>query len=193
MLVHDVQDRPSTYDIDGVKMGYSTDFEGEFTIDPPLTEAQTAYLKQFSDTRRMKRDPEKAAKLPDPIREAVGFSLGDDAEFFVAGAGFRGQDRDDSVVEYNNKPSTQPGLWCQWEPSDDGSKLRWNGAEKFYCYVEWLEYINENFLKIWGRKITGAVSWQGERSSDFGLLTVGEVGVHVLPGVRASDTLESRY
>lgn len=174
-------------------MGYTTDFEGEFTIEPPLSVEQVTYLKQFSDTRRMRRDPARAAKIADPVREAVGLPLGDEAEFFVAGAGFMGQDRDDSIIDYNQEPRKQPGLWCQWEPSEDGSKLRWNGAEKFYSYTEWLEYINENFLKVWGRKITGAVSWQGEDSSDFGLLTVGEVGVHALPGVRASDTLESHY
>lgn len=174
-------------------MGYSTEFEGEFTIEPVLTKEQTAYLKLFSDTRRMKRDPKKAANLPDPIREAVGLPLGVDAEFFVGGTGWAGQDRDESILDYNDEPSTQPGLWCQWEPSEDGSKLRWNGAEKFYCYVEWLQYINENFLKAWGRKISGAVSWQGEDSPDYGLLTVGEVGVHALCGVRATDNLKSIY
>lgn len=174
-------------------MGYTTEFEGEFTIEPALTKEQTAYLKQLGDTRRMKRDPEKAAKLPDPLREAVGLPLGTDAEFFVGGTGWAGQDRDDSILEYNYEPSTQPGLWCQWQPSDDGSKLRWDGSEKFYAYVEWLEYINEKLLKPWGRKLTGAVSWQGEDSSDFGLLTAGEVGVHALPGVRASDKLSGSY
>lgn len=174
-------------------MGYTTKFEGEFTIEPPLTKEQTAYLTQFSGTWRMRRDPKKAAKLLDPLREAVGLPLGVDAEFFVGGTGHAGQHRDDSVLEYNAEPSTQPGLWCQWEPSEDGSKLQWNGAEKFYNYVEWLKYIDENFLKRWGRKLTGAVSWQGEDDSDCGLLTVGEVGVHALPGVRVTDSLSGHY
>jgi len=174
-------------------MGYTTEFEGEFAIEPPLTKEQTAYLKQFCDTRRIRRDLEKASKLPDPLREAVALPLGEDAEFFVGGSGFRGQDRDDSIVEYNNKPRTQPGLWCQWEPTDDGSKLRWDGAEKFYYYTEWLEYLNENFFKAWDRKIIGAVSWQGEQHDDYGLLTVGKVGVHALPGVRATDVLKNFY
>lgn len=174
-------------------MGYTTDFEGEFTIEPPLTPEQIAYLKQFGGTRRMKRDPDIAATIADPIREAVGLPIGEESEFFVGGAGWAGQDRDPSILDYNVEPRTQPGLWCKWEPSEDGSKLRWDGAEKFYHYTEWLEYIDEKFLKPWGRKLSGAVSWQGEDDSDFGLLTAGEVGVHALPGVRATDDLRGDY
>lgn len=174
-------------------MGYSTDFEGEFTIEPALTKEQTAYLKQFSDTRRMKRDADKADNIRDPLRIAVGLPIGVDGEFFVSGRGFMGQDKDESVIDGNCEPSTQPGLWCQWVPSDEGDKLKWNGAEKFYSYVEWLEYIEANFLKPWGRKLVGAVSWQGEDNSDFGLLTAGEVGIHALPGASASDKLQGMY
>lgn len=174
-------------------MGYTTSFEGEFTIEPALTSEQTVYLKQLAETRRMRRDPSKAASLPDPIREAVGLPLGEEGEFFVGAGGFAGQDRDASVIDYNSEPRTQPGQWCKWEPSDDGSKLRWNGVEKFYSYVEWLEYIDANFLKPWGRKLVGAVSWQGEDNEDFGLLTAGEVGIHALQGVRATDKLEAMY
>jgi hypothetical protein len=174
-------------------MGYTTDFEGEFTVEPTLTKEQAAYLKAFSDTRRMMRDADKADNIRDPLRDAVGLPVGKEGEYFVAGRGFMGQDKDESVIDSNREPSTQPGLWCQWEPNEDGTKLRWNGTEKFYSYVEWLEYIDTNFLKPWGRKLVGAVSWQGEDSSDYGLLTAGEVGIHALPGVRATDNLETPY
>jgi hypothetical protein len=174
-------------------MGYTTNFEGEFTIEPALTKEQAAYLTRFSETRRMKRDADIADNIRDPLREAVGLPVGEDGAYFVNGRGFMGQDKDESVLDGDREPDSQPGLWCQWEPNEDGTKLRWNDAEKFYSYVEWLEYIDVNFLKPWGRKLTGAVSWQGEDDSDYGLLTAGEVGVHALPGVRATDKLESSY
>lgn len=36
-------------------MGYTTDFEGEIAIVPPLNEAERAYLAKFAETRRMLR------------------------------------------------------------------------------------------------------------------------------------------
>lgn len=52
--------------------------------------------------------------------------------------------------------------------------IAWNGHEKFYDYVEWLEYLVENFLKPWGYKLNGTVTWQGEDSGDFGKIIVKE-------------------
>lgn len=165
-------------------MGYTTDFEGSFTVTPPLDAAQVAYLKALCDTRRMKRDAAVAALMPDPKREAVGLPIGDEAEYFVGGVGFAGQDRDASIEEYNYSPGEQPGLWLQWEPNDDGTRIVWNGAEKFYHYVEWLNYIIERFLIPWGRSIAGEVSYQGEDSDDRGV-----IGIRDGRAVRAPDTI----
>lgn len=65
-----------------------------------------------------------------------------------------------------------PGLWCDWEPSEDGSKLRWNGSEKFYNYIEWLEYLIESKLHTHGYKVNGSVKWRGEDFEDFGVINV---------------------
>jgi len=153
-------------------MGYTTDFEGHFDLDHPLTPEHKAYLEAFSDTRRMARDPWKAEELPDPVREAVGLPIGKDGEYFVGGQGSLGQDRDKSVLQYNEPPRTQPGLWCQWVPTEDGTGIVWNGSEKFYHYKEWIVYIIENFLKPWGYVLNGTVRWQGEESSDMGMIVV---------------------
>lgn len=153
-------------------MGYTTEFEGEFKLDRPLEKHHAAYLMKFADTRRMKRDPRMAAKLPDPVREAVGLELGIEAEFFVGGAGDFGQARDESILNYNIEPYTQPGLWCKWEPNDDGTAIRWNGVEKFYNYIDWLQYLITNFLKPWGYELNGEVTWQGEDPTDSGTITV---------------------
>lgn len=152
-------------------MGYTTNFTGKFTCTPALNPDQVAYLKALNHTRRMQR--KGASKLPDPLRKAVGLPLGNEDEYFVGGTGWAGQDRDDTIVEYNSPPASQPGLWCHWEPSDDGKFIKWDGGEKFYQYDTWLRYINQHFLKPWGVKLTGDVKWYGESRSDRGVILAG--------------------
>lgn len=153
-------------------MGYTTDFVGCFKLSKPLTPEQTAYLKKFNYTRRMKRDPSIAATLPDPERIAVGLDIGPEACFFVGGTGFAGQDDDKSVVNHNEQPEGQPGLWCKWVPNDTGEYIGWDGCEKFYDEIVWLNYIIKNFLKPWKLKLNGVVRYQGERNDDFGSIVV---------------------
>jgi hypothetical protein len=153
-------------------MGYTTDFSGEFTLDRPLTPEHKAYLTKFNETRRMRRDPQIAATLPDPVREAVGLPVGPEGDYFVGGPGFMGQNDDPSVVEHNSPPNSQPGLWCQWTPNEEGTAIVWDEGEKFYEYTEWLWYLIENFLKPWGYVLNGTVRWQGEDSNDCGAIKV---------------------
>jgi hypothetical protein len=153
-------------------MGYSTNFTGSFAVTPVLSEEHAAYLARFSETRRMKRNAEIAEKLNDPWREAVGLPIGDEGAYFTGGAGSFGQDKDLSVINSNDPPEEQPGLWCQWVPSKDNTQLEWDGGEKFYDYTDWLEYLIDNFLKPWGYTLNGSVNWIGEESDDRGTITV---------------------
>jgi hypothetical protein len=164
-------------------MGYTTDFDGEFTLDKPLDAVQASYLKKLAETRRMKRDPAIAVTLPDPVRKAVGLPIGDEAGYFVGGEDFMGQEKDKSVLDYNKPPTGQPGLWLQWEPSDDGTAIVWNEAEKFYDYTAWLKYLIDNFLAPWGYTLNGEVEWQGEDSEDKGILGVKDNKVYVKEGM----------
>ena len=95
-----------------------------------------------------------------------------EAEYFVGGVGDFGQDDDPSVIDHNDPPKNQPGLWCQWVPSADGGGIEWNGGEKFYYYVEWLNYIIKNFLIPWGLVLNGTVKWRGEDFDDAGKILV---------------------
>lgn len=149
-------------------MGYTTDFYGEFRISPTLKPEHNLYLMQFSRTRRMRRDAKIAENMPDPVRISAGLPIGDNGAYFVGGRGFCGQDRDESVVM--DKPCGQPGYWCQWIPNEEGNGLEWDGSEKFYEYVEWLNYLIEHFLKPWGYTLDGEVSWNGEGNDDTGVI-----------------------
>lgn len=153
-------------------MGYSTEFYGQFDVTPALSEPQIAYLRAFNETRRMARNPTVAATLPDPKREAAGLPIGPQGGYFVGASGDFGQDSDASVLDYNQSPKDQPGLWCQWVPTDDGNHIEWDGGEKFYEYQKWLEYIISNFLKPWGCTLNGCVTWEGEDEDDQGALGV---------------------
>jgi hypothetical protein len=139
-------------------MGYSTDFFGVFNVTPKLKQEDNEFLTKLAQTRRMKRD---VTKLP------PGY-WGVEGEFYVDGEGDYGQTKDASVIDYNTPPSTQPGLWLQWIPSDDGETIQWDGGEKFYNYVEWLEYLIEMILSPRGYVLNGEVEWQGEETDDRG-------------------------
>lgn len=155
-------------------MGYTTDFAGALECTPALSPAQRAYLVKFSDTRRMYRDADLCAAMPDPEREAVQLPVGEHGEYFVGGGGFAGQDRDRSITEYNSPPPSQPGLWCQWVPDESGSYIGWNGGEKFYSYVEWLQYLIDHFLTPWRVLLNGNIRWFGEEDDDRGVIEVND-------------------
>ncbi len=139
-------------------MGYNTEFSGRFALNKKLDTEIHSFLSKLSKTRRMKRS------LPP--------EYGVEGEFYVDGKGLYGQDHESSVVDFNRPPSTQPSLWCQWRPSDNGLFIQWDGSEKFYNYVEWIEYIIDNILKPNGYYLNGDVSFQGEDPNDNGIISI---------------------
>lgn len=161
-------------------MGYSTDLFGKLKFNKQLTIEDKTFLEKLADTRRMARN--------------VDPKYGVEGEFYVDGGGSFGQDRDDTIIDYNTPPKTQPGLWCQWVPTDDGWYLEWDGNEKFYNYVEWLEYLIEKVLAPKGYVLNGEINWQGEDSSDVGLIKVEDNKVTVLEGrVSYHEKSEEEY
>lgn len=143
-------------------MGYDTNFDGEFEVRPPLRPEHLDYLRRFAETRRMKRLYSAVEALADPVRKAVGLPVGLEGGYYVG---------DESVTRDGNTPPVgQPGLNCQWVPTEDGRAIIWDNGEKFYNYAEWLEYLVEHFLKPWGYTLHGEVAWQGDDSDDQGVI-----------------------
>lgn len=165
-------------------MGYTTDFKGSFKLSKPLTEAQLAYLVKFSGSRRMKRDAKICEKYDDSLREDVGLPIGIEGEYMALT-----YDMDDSVVNHNQPPSTQPGLWCHWVPTDDGTAIEWNGFEKFYAYVKWIVYIHDNFLARWGITLKGVVHYHGEDFDDRGRIKIANGQVKVYTDGKATPVI----
>ncbi len=157
-------------------MGYTRSFFGSFKLSRPLTEAQAAYLQAFAETRRMQRDPPLLAIVPDPLREATGLPLGPEGGFFI-GDGELQSDDHPTVVDGDEPPAGQPGLWCRWTPTGGGTAIEWSGIEKFYHHVEWLEYLCDHFLGPWGYTLQGQVDWVGQDGEQQGtvIASPGEV------------------
>lgn len=149
-------------------MGYTTEFRGQFSLDKKLDTETYNLLKKLSETRRMAR------KVPE--------EYGVEGEFFFDGKGFMGQDVDDTVIDGNRPPSTQPSLWCQWVPTSDRKNIEWAGGEKFYEYTEWIQYIIDKILIPRGYSLSGSVCFQGEDSGDSGVIGIEGNKAKIIPG-----------
>lgn len=64
-----------------------------------------------------------------------------------------------------------PGIWCQWIINSN-EKLSWNGAEKFYSYTEWLQFLVDEYFVPQGYELNGKVSYRGERFEDIGVIYI---------------------
>lgn len=132
-------------------MGYTTEFEGKFKLNKKLDEETYQFLVKLNETRRMARN--------------VGPEYGVEGEFYVEDDGL-------NVISYNQYPKTQPGLWCQWAPTACGEFIEWDEGEKFYNYIEWLEYLLQKVLIPKGYHLNGDVEYQGEADNDYGVIIV---------------------
>ena len=139
-------------------MGYTTEFKGKFKLNKPLDEETYTFLVKLSETRRVKR--------------MVAAKYGVEGEFYVDGTGHMGQDVDATVTDSNHPPSTQPSLWCQWTPSKDKKSIIWDEGEKFYNYIEWIEYIIQKVLAPKGYTLNGKMKWKGEDWDDIGTIEI---------------------
>jgi hypothetical protein len=169
-------------------MGYTTDFSGSLQLSRPLTDEEKKFINRISATRRMKRDVNKLMELyqgkhGNPFakdKTPLGI-YGRDGEYFAYDDGNCGQSDDASVIDMNMAPGqrdflgkskAQPGLWCQWVINEEGTELEWDGGEKFYAYIEWLDYYIDHFFSKWGVLLNGEITWEGEDSSDLGIIIV---------------------
>jgi len=150
-----------------------------------MDDALANYIRKFNQTRKMQLNVEKAEKLDDPLRIAVGLPIGIDGEYCLA-VDDRLPDfgeKNELIVNYNVHPSTQPGLWCQWTIADNNKWIVWDEGDKFYEYVPWLVYFIKNFIVPFGYVANGTIEWDGEDSDDFGIVGVENNEVFVRYGI----------
>ena len=125
-------------------MGYSTDFYGQFTLNTPLDQETYDLLLGLSQTRRLARKTDQ---------------YGVEGEFYIGG-NFNSPTGDPPdalplLHDQNTPPKTQPGLWCQWVPTEDRLNIERDEGEKFYNYVEWITYLIKAILAPRGYLLNG--------------------------------------
>lgn len=65
-----------------------------------------------------------------------------------------------------------PGGYCQWCVNQNLDAIVWDSGEKFYSYIEWLQYIVDAILKPAKIKLTGQMIYQGDSPEDRGYILV---------------------
>jgi hypothetical protein len=169
-------------------MGYSFEFDGEFSITPALSSHHRNYLLAFSDTRRVRRDLALLIGVADPLRAAAGLPMGLEGAYFIGTRPARTDDaHPESIVDVNIPPVGQPGLWCNWAPTESGDALVWNEVEKFAAFDEWAGYLIEHFLGPWGYTLNGQVKWQGDHPLDQGVLAIRRNVVDTLGAITVAE------
>ena len=106
-------------------MGYTTEFDGKISVEPPLNTDEVSFLTDLAHSRRMNRTNGPLYAVPS-----------DDY----------GQTRAADVIDYNNPHPDQPGRWLSWVPSEDGTSISWDYSEKFYEADRWMKYLVEKLL-----------------------------------------------
>lgn len=155
-------------------MGYTTEFEGRFEFNTNLDPEFINYINDFAEHRHITRDVDAyKASHPDWQNHCFEGNPGTDGEYIADIAPYTKNDFY-FPKNYNTPPGSCPGLYCQWIIEDTGEKqyLKWNEAEKFYKYEEWLRYLIRNFFAPKEYILNGAVTYQGEDEDDYGILLI---------------------
>jgi hypothetical protein len=109
-------------------MGFDTDYFGAFTIDPPLGEAETEWLRAY----------------------AVCPGTGGPSGPYELAMNPRQVGHDPNDPERRKKYGWEgwpPGPMCDWEPSTCRGFLSWNGQERSNDARDWIPYLIDHFLR----------------------------------------------
>jgi len=133
-------------------MGYTTEFYGRLRLNKPVNDETKWILDNLNQTRRMKRN--------------AGPEFGVEGEFYFG--------IDGNVIDRNNPPNTQPGLWCQWCLTEDRQSIVWDGGEsmklikfkdgtfgirrRYFIFYQYLSFKNEYWWKRDERRIDKFIS-----------------------------------
>jgi hypothetical protein len=163
------------------EMGYTTDFDGSIQVQPALSQEEADFIQAFSESRRMNRKngPYCIVKEKGVLRDLI----------------------DADIIDCNQPPPGQPGVWCHWAPNEDATEIKWNNVEKFYHADKWMGYIIEHFLGssptakttdpvkfafLQGHILNGDIFASGERSDDLWKIEVHDNVVTRIAGHVAS-------
>ena len=175
-------------------MGYTTEFLGGFEFDKPVEPDFAEYLNDFAKMRHMRLNVDEVKKDDaEWAKHCFNGDMGFEGQFYVnlnenlnraeMSESVYGQkyykmnddlfyNKNKYVIDSNTPAEGLPSLWCQWVVDTEENVLTWDGGEKFYHYVEWLNYLIKNFISPSGYRLNGEVRWRGEDFDDIGTIVV---------------------
>lgn len=103
-------------------MSYRVTYDGTLSVEPPLNPAEIKALNAFGESRR--------------IRTTAGPLDSRDLE-----------STHPDVIDYNEPPEGQPGMWCDVRVSEDGTKLTVDESGEPGDITPWVEYLIDHLLK----------------------------------------------
>ena len=89
--------------------------------------------------------------------------------------------------------SGRPCIYCQWMPTHDGTGIQWDTGEKFYGWLEWLEFIIQHCLKSWGYVLNGEVRWRGDGLDDSGIIYVKDNRVEAISDFNPGPSWDKKF
>jgi hypothetical protein len=93
-----------------------------------------------------------------------------------------------SITDDSSKAEGKhPNGYLQWVPNVELDSIVWDGNEKFYDYIEWMEWII-CFMETLGIDTNGIIHWGGEDPYDIGVITIEDGKLTV---VRANKSMQS--
>lgn len=97
-----------------------------------------------------------------------------------------------AITEIRHEWPTDVGIWiwCKWIPTEDWEGIEWSGAEKFYDYDRWLQYIIDTYLLPRGINTTGEVKYSWEDIDDVGKLKVIDNKVTIVKFIPSWEKIE---
>lgn len=147
-------------------------FQGSFNLTPGLSEAQASYLQAFLAVQHGFWPSEYVQQQADPLREAVGLPLGEDAAFYVGhySNGLKGRHPFiNKHITISPGPGDQPHCGnCPWQLSPDSSKLVPDKKKLAAMPLKWLGWLVSNILTTWKINVTGVASYDDPCTSQEG-------------------------
>ena len=131
-------------------MGYTTYFEGSIVVTPALS---PEFIKRWN----------KATE-------------GTPGKGFTRSCANGVEETPDMLPGFEG---AKPQTWCHWQLTSIGNAtyIDWDGGEKFYDYIEWLQFLVAAIRKVEPRaEFEGLIEWDGEGHGDTGVLRVNADG-----------------
>ncbi|MFD2024133.1 hypothetical protein [Promicromonospora aerolata] len=71
------------------------------------------------------------------------------------------------TVDFNRPPAGQPGVWCHFEPDEDGTTIVWNESEKTYQGAERIAFLVTRLLAPSAKEYLDAHRDEDPRLAEF--------------------------